>query len=185
MILSINYKKDNSNIPTNKKEFIEVFNVSSTKEMNDDYFVFSNFLLRKNTMNSTDYYSILTYDESIKYFENLKCNSDSDCPERSTCIGNKCITTFYCKKNDKSTCAFFTNLCDGKPCYRTGHECNKNEECLNNECHSLVTGGGYCPQINIDEYPTSFFSYENAETYYKNLDIECSATEECQNHSFC
>jgi len=42
MILSINYKKDNSNIPTNKKEFIEVFNVSSTKEMNDDYCLFLN-----------------------------------------------------------------------------------------------------------------------------------------------
>jgi len=35
MILIINYKKDNSNIPTNKKEFIEVSNVPSSKEMND------------------------------------------------------------------------------------------------------------------------------------------------------
>jgi len=136
-------------------------------------------------MNSTDFYSIFTYDDALKYFENLKCNSDNDCPERASCIGNKCITTFYCKDNDNSTCAFFTNLCDGKSCYRSDGKCVENEDCLSGECHLLSTGEKYCPYINLNEYPTSFFTYENVEAYYENLDVECSNGDSCPNHTVC
>jgi len=63
---------------------------------------------------SIDINSIFTYDNGIKYFENLSCNYDKDCPERASCIGDKCITTFYCKNDDKSTCALFPTICNGK-----------------------------------------------------------------------
>jgi len=132
---------------------------------------------------SIDINSIFTYDDGIKYFENSYCNYDNDCPERATCIGNKCITTFYCKNDDNSTCALFPTLCDGKSCYKYDRQCDKSEDCLSGKCDTLVTGEGVCSLSN--EYASGFFNYEDAETYYEKLDIECTSVEECPNHSSC
>eukprot|EP00833_Pecoramyces_ruminatium_P015504 jgi/Orpsp1_1/1189536/evm.model.d7180000072701.1 len=92
------------------------------------------------TINDFDVYSLFSYNDAIKYFGSLKCNSDNECPEKANCIGNKCITTFYCK-NDHSTynntynddskdCSLFANICDGKSCYKKMDECSKDEDCL-------------------------------------------------------
>jgi len=132
-----------------------------------------------------DINSIFTYKDGMKYFENLQCNNDNDCPERVPCIGHKCITTFYCKNDDKSTCALFPTLCNGKSCYKYDRKCDKNEDCLDGQCDPLVTGDSVCFSYKTNEYATNFFSYEDAETYYGKLDIECAGGEECPNHTAC
>jgi len=50
---------------------------------------------------------------------NLNCMFDNDCPERSSCIGNEFILSFYCKKDNKSICSLYTNLCDDIFCYKS------------------------------------------------------------------
>jgi len=134
--------------------------------------------------NLTDIYSVFKYEDGIEYFENLNCNSDNDCPERASCIGNKCFTSFYCKKGDKSTCSLFVNLCDGKSCYKSDYSCNKDEDCLEGKCHDLGTGKKFC-STSIDEYSTGLFRYEDAETYFKKIDFDCKDGASCPNHSFC
>jgi len=127
--------------------------------------------------NSTDIYSFFTYDEGIKYFENLSCSSDKDCPERTNCIGNKCVTTFFCVYDDKSTCALIKKNQDEK--------CEKNDDCISRRC-----GNGdededekYCNGY-AEEFSSGYFTYDQAKTYFKNIDIDCSK-EECPNHSYC
>jgi len=132
----------------------------------------------------SDIYSVFKYKDGIEYFENLNCNSDNDCPERASCIGNKCFTSFYCKKGDKSTCSLFLNFCDGKSCYKRGYSCNKDEECLEGKCHELSTGEKMC-STNTDEYSTGLFRYEDAETYFNTKDIDCTREAICPNHSVC
>jgi len=139
--------------------------------------------INETKVDSMDIHSIFTYKDGMKYFENLKCNNDNDCPERATCIGNKCITSIYCKNDDKSTCALFYTFCDGKPCYKSNNHCDKNEDCLEGKCHSLSTGKSVC--FSVNEYATGFFSYEDAETIYGKLDIECKTAEVCPGHGYC
>jgi len=116
----------------------------------------------------------------MNYFENLTCNSDDDCPERANCIGNKCVTTFFCADYE-STCALLKK--------KEYEDCKKNEDCISRRC-----GDGddddddddkkkYCRGY-VTEYSTGLFTYEHAKTYFENIDINCK-NEGCPNHSYC
>ena len=103
----------------------------------------------------------------------LDCKSDNDCPERSSCIGNKCIVSFYCKKDDKSTCSLYTNFCDGKSCYKSDNQCDKNTDCLSGQCNNSTCTNYYSegkynkPKFSFDEYSINHFTYDNAKYYYE------------------
>ena len=142
--------------------------------------------------NSTDIYSYFTYDEGMKYFENLTCSSDNECPERTNCIGNKCVTTFFCTY-DKSTCALVKKNQDEK--------CKKNDDCISRRCgygddedendeneddedeNDENEDEKHCTGY-VYEYSTGHFTYDQAKTYFKNIDMDCSQ-KECPNHSYC
>jgi len=147
-------------------------------------------------MNSTtsnfDIYSTFTYDDINKYFESLnKCNSDSDCPENSNCIGNKCNTLFYCKEGDKSKCALFKNICNGKSCFVPRDRCDKDEDCLSGQCeyneckNSIYSDDTYSYLDTINGYSISHFTYENAKTYFEKLNKPCKGSKDCPNLTYC
>lgn len=125
--------------------------------------------------NSTDINSYFTYDDGMKYFENLACSTDNNCPERANCIGNKCVTTFFCKDGDKSTCSLSKN----KPY----SECEKNEDCMTGECITSSDNKKYCFG-QVTEYSTGLFTYDQAKTYFENMDMDCKKLD-CPNHSYC
>jgi len=140
------------------------------------------------TTSNFGFNSTFTYDEAKKYFENtsLDCKSDNDCLEGSSCIGNKCITTIYCKEGDDSKCSFFTNICNGKPCYKSDNKCNKNEDCLSGQCdNNKCSTQSYSYENLINEYSFSSFTYENARNYYNELNITCTSNDDCPNHTYC
>jgi len=132
-----------------------------------------------------DIYSIFNYDDAKKYLENLTCQSDNDCPEDSYCIENKCIITFYCKKKDKSNCGLFETLCDGKTCYKKSYSCDRDEDCLSNNCSM----DGLCEgRYSNDKYTIGHFTFENAKKYFEKLSLPCgvlNADTECPKYTLC
>ncbi|ORX69837.1 hypothetical protein BCR32DRAFT_330156 [Anaeromyces robustus] len=115
----------------------------------------------------------------------------------SHCIGNKCITSLYCKsehrfdmkKADKEEdCSLFLNICDGKPCFKKYNECEKDDDCFSGvcsevQCNNTVTtcNGQGCskyPSINGDDckikscqnvqrYSLGSFTRKDAKKYYE------------------
>jgi len=144
------------------------------------------------TTSNFDIYSTFTYDDITKYFESLNtCNSDSDCPENSSCIGNKCNTLFYCKPDDTSKCALFKNFCDGKSCFEPNDHCDKNDDCLIGQCEDRTCKNSiYSDETHtyinlINEYSISHFTYENGKTYFEKLNITCTSSKDCPNLTYC
>ncbi|ORX80788.1 hypothetical protein BCR32DRAFT_293641 [Anaeromyces robustus] len=99
------------------------------------------------TSNSTtiDPLSFFTFNEAANYFNGLKCNSNKDCPLESDCIGNKCITEFYCNYDDK--CSFYSGVCNGKPCDSV--ECKVDSDCLKSRNYLKLN-------LEFPEYSKSF-----------------------------
>ncbi|ORX80787.1 hypothetical protein BCR32DRAFT_245363 [Anaeromyces robustus] len=110
------------------------------------------------TSNSTtlDPLSFFTFNEAVNYFNGLQCNSNKDCPLESDCIGNKCITEFYCKDDNK--CSFYRGVCDGKPCDSV--KCKVDSDCLGEKCNDSSCGGDR-------GYYSGTFTLEDCHNYIK------------------
>ncbi|ORX80789.1 hypothetical protein BCR32DRAFT_293642 [Anaeromyces robustus] len=107
------------------------------------------------TSNSTtiDPLSFFTFDDAVNYFNGLQCKSNKDCPLESDCIGNKCITKFYC---DDDKCSFYNGICDGKPC--DSLECKVDSDCLGGKCYNSSCEG-------VTVYHSGTFSLEDFHNY--------------------
>jgi len=99
----------------------------------------------------------------INYISLNTCNSDNDCPENSPCIGNKCIVTFNCKKEDKSICSLHDGICYTES--ETDRTCEKDDDCF----YSICGKNGFCieKQYNCVKYTIGQFTYENVKNYYE------------------
>jgi len=115
--------------------------------------------------------NIFSIFEMILNYISLTCKSDSDCPKDSKCIGDKCIVPFYCKKGDKSICAFHYSFCDGKLCFKDQNNiCGRHDKNLcdvcNGTCLNKYNEYNYIVD-SVDEYSEGYFTYKNAKKYFE------------------
>jgi len=95
----------------------------------------------------------------------------------SPCIGNKCIVSFYCKREDKSICALTYSPCLGGLCFIERNTCDRDVKCSGGVCNGFCTNKYYNYDYTvanaIEEYSVGHFTYKNAFNYFEKLDIPC------------